>query len=433
MLRIALLGALVAVAPLAAQGPAPAPAPVPAEPPPAAAALFRRLLPLLARIEVTASGAGAKGGVGTGFVVSTAGHLLTNFHVISPVVHQPAAFRATVTLGGEVRAARVIAVDVIQDLALLETGAPQPAALAFAPPPEQGTRLYALGHPRDLGLSIVEGTYNGLLADRIYPKVHFTGALNPGMSGGPAVTADGRVVGVNVATQGNEVSFLVPGARAAELVTRALAAPRPADSLAADVAAQLRAFDAEHFATLLAAPVATVQLGPFRAPTRPAPWFRCWGDAREPTPQAPVRQVQHSCSTEDDVFISETLQAGAVSLSHTLLGTDRVGALRFSAAYEQAFKADLPFDGTAEEATRFRCTTRNVRQATLVVRAQLCVRRYRRLPGLYEAAMRTATLGGGRTGLVSDLVLSGTTFPTIQRVTQRFIEALAAAPASAAP
>ena len=40
--------------------------------------------------------------------------------------------------------------------------------------------------------------YNGLVERSYNERIHFTGALNPGMSGGPAVTADGRVVGINV-------------------------------------------------------------------------------------------------------------------------------------------------------------------------------------------------------------------------------------------
>ena len=52
----------------------------------------------------------------------------------------------------------------------------------------KGDRVLAMGHPRDLGLSIVEGTYNGQVEHVLTPRLHFTGPLNPGMSGGPAVT-----------------------------------------------------------------------------------------------------------------------------------------------------------------------------------------------------------------------------------------------------
>ncbi|MEZ5581942.1 MAG: hypothetical protein R3F37_03415 [Candidatus Competibacteraceae bacterium] len=47
-------------------------------------------------------------------------------------------------------------------------------------------------------MTIVEGTYNGQLDKSLYEKIHFTGSINPGMSGGPTINRDGAVVGVNV-------------------------------------------------------------------------------------------------------------------------------------------------------------------------------------------------------------------------------------------
>ncbi|MFY0577534.1 trypsin-like peptidase domain-containing protein [Cystobacter fuscus] len=117
---------------------------------------------------------------------------------------------------------RVVDVDVVHDLAVIQQDAPVKDwfELAATEPP-QGARLYAMGNPHDLGTTIVEGTYNGLVQDALYDKVHFSGAINPGMSGGPTVTSEGRVVGVNVATLGNQLGFLVPVVHARALVERA--------------------------------------------------------------------------------------------------------------------------------------------------------------------------------------------------------------------
>ena len=60
----------------------------------------------------------------------------------------------------------------------------------------QGATVYSLGNPHDLGLIVVPGTYNGLQKHSFYPRIHFTGAVNAGMSGGPTVDAAGKVVGV---------------------------------------------------------------------------------------------------------------------------------------------------------------------------------------------------------------------------------------------
>ena len=58
-----------------------------------------------------------------------------------------------------------------------------PRALAGRLP--KGERIYAMGNPLDLGFTIVEGTYNGLVDKSYDERIHFSGAINPGMSGGP--------------------------------------------------------------------------------------------------------------------------------------------------------------------------------------------------------------------------------------------------------
>lgn len=76
--------------------------------------------------------------------------------------------------------------------------------------PTQGSTIYSLGNPHDLGMIVVPGTYNGLKQNSLYQKIHFTGSVNSGMSGGPLVNEGGEAMGVNVATAGNQLGFLVP-------------------------------------------------------------------------------------------------------------------------------------------------------------------------------------------------------------------------------
>ena len=171
--------------------------------------IFKQFSEHVVKIEVVETGSAAKASVGTGFYASAAGHIVTNYHVVSKIIHTPDRYRIEVTdLSGQPSQGAVLGVDVVYDLAVLRTARRPNGYLTLQTKPvDQGTRLYSLGHPRDLGLTIVEGTYNGLLRHTLYPKVHFTGSLNPGMSGGPALTQDGRVVGVNVATEGEQISY----------------------------------------------------------------------------------------------------------------------------------------------------------------------------------------------------------------------------------
>ena len=76
----------------------------------------------------------------------------------------------------------------------------------------QGERIYSMGNPLDVGFAVLEGTYNGLVERSFYPSIFFGGALNSGMSGGPALDEQGRVVGVNVADASRRPAGQLPGA-----------------------------------------------------------------------------------------------------------------------------------------------------------------------------------------------------------------------------
>jgi hypothetical protein len=362
--------------------------------------------------------------------VTPAGHAVTNYHVVAKLVHDPTRYRVeAIDSAGRTRTVRVIAVDVVHDLAVLQTGVR--AARFFtlgARPVAQGRRLYSLGHPGDLGIAIVEGTYNGRLPHTLYPRIHFTGSLNPGMSGGPTITRDGQVVGINVATAGNQQSFLVPVDDAAALLRRALAQrPRPADSLLADVARQLLAYQRDYLRPLLAGAVPTATLGRWRVPTRPADYFNCWGDSDE-EPDQPYVIVHHYCSTDDDIFLTGDESTGIIDFQHDLLSSERLNRFQFHALYTRHLRAlskDWDIDARGDEDfTPYRCRTANLREHAVTAKAVLCARRYKRMPGLYDVVFRLATLGEPREGLLSTLTMSGVSFANAQTMVRRYVGAI---------
>src|SRR5918995_6614715 len=156
--------------------------------------IFRQYSEHVVRIEVVEIGSAAKASIGTGFYATPRGDIITNYHVISKLIHAPERYRVEVTNAkGQTGAVSVAGGGGVYELAVLRGGPPSKGFLKLEPAQvQQGARLYSLGHPRDLGLTIVEGTYNGLLQHTLYPKVHFTGSLNPGMSGGPALLPKGE-------------------------------------------------------------------------------------------------------------------------------------------------------------------------------------------------------------------------------------------------
>ena len=100
------------------------------------------------------------------------------------------------------------------------------------------------------------------------------------MSGGPAVTHAGKVVGINVATEGEQISFLVPAARAISLLEKTAAIEKPSTAnFLAEVGRQIQANQARYLDGMFSKNTPNVTLGPYSLPTKPADFFRCWADA----------------------------------------------------------------------------------------------------------------------------------------------------------
>jgi hypothetical protein len=386
--------------------------------------VFSRYADRVVKIQVVETGSAAKATIGSGFFVSGSGHLVTNYHVISKLIHDPDRYRAElIDVAGAVQPVAVLGVDVVHDLAVLGTEMRPRSYFSLGPVGiAQGHRLYSLGHPEDLGLSIVEGTYNGHLPHTRHPRIHFTGSLNPGMSGGPTITQEGRVIGINVATAGNQLSFLVPVDRAAGLLGKVLGpGDDPAARTLAEVGRQLRDHQDAYLRDMFAGETKTVDLGPYRLITEPAPFFRCWADATR-RQELPYEKVRHHCSTDDYLFIAGDQSTGVIDLDHEMISTRKLNRSQFFSLYTSVFAIDNTPGGDEEHVTSWRCGTRNVRNASLPMRAVLCLRRYRKLGELYDGVLKVAVLGRGDSGLVSTLTLSGVTFENVDRLARRYLE-----------
>ncbi|MCB1693293.1 MAG: trypsin-like peptidase domain-containing protein, partial [Pseudomonadales bacterium] len=177
-----------------------------------AQSLFARYHESVYQIRVIDNASNNKSSTGTGFLIDPGGLVATNYHVIASVVDNPEKYRIEVIDRDEnVLLASLKNLDIVNDLALVKIdNAPGVPLHLRADASKKGDEVFSIGYPYDLGITVVPGTYNGLAPHSATRRVHFTGSLNPGMSGGPAFSDDGQVIGVNVATAGNQMSFLVP-------------------------------------------------------------------------------------------------------------------------------------------------------------------------------------------------------------------------------
>ncbi|MFG3018618.1 S1C family serine protease [Streptomyces sp. NPDC048254] len=194
----------------AVQLPQPGPPP-PGRPPGSAAAIAARALPSVVTLHVTGAGEQA---TGTGFVLDTRGHILTNNHVVAPAVSGGGRISVTFSSGATADAT-VVGRDSGYDLAVVQVRGVRgltPLPLGDSDDVRVGDPVVAIGAPFDLPGTVTAGiisakerpiTSGGDGADG--SDVSYVDALqtdapiNPGNSGGPLLDFHARAVGVNSA------------------------------------------------------------------------------------------------------------------------------------------------------------------------------------------------------------------------------------------
>ena len=172
--------------------PAPEPAPPEEEITPAysPAEVVKLLEPSV--VEITAAEAG-----GTGVIISRAGHVLTNEHVIagSPLV------KITLMDGTEYDGI-VLATDEHWDLAIVgiisdRTDFPE-AMLGSSESIIIGDEVVAIGYPLEGQATFSKGIVSAMRTDEMGDEyIQTDAAINPGNSGGPLVNLRGEVIGIN--------------------------------------------------------------------------------------------------------------------------------------------------------------------------------------------------------------------------------------------
>ena len=388
---------------------------------------FERTHNAIYQIRVMDTAANNKISTGSGFVINNDGLVATNYHVVSSAVNTPNKYRVELLQNDEstVHAATVVNVDVVNDLAVLKVDnlAVSPLALAEAAS-QQGDTVYAIGYPYDLGITVVPGTYNGLAPHSASERVHFTGSLNPGMSGGPAFNAKGEVIGINVASAGNQVSFLVPVARLHAL--RAETSTTAQYDLKDIMRQQLISNSERMIEQMLDGDWRLVPLGRANALDEITGFLRCWGNSKNQEEQIDDRPfwAQRSCQTDHNIFVSQSLITGKIELQFYWLETDTLNSPQFYEHYEQIFSSFQPGnDGREEDLGRWSCDESFVQADVEITKAVLCARGYDAMPGLYDVLFLQGNVSRQHEAHMIHFTLAGTTRELAQKFTQRFIEA----------
>jgi serine protease Do len=398
--------------------------------------------PRLLQIRTLLVAAGRQSSIGSGFLVTQEGFAVTNYHVVSQYALEPATYSMEYQApDGRKGPLKLLAIDVTNDLAVVQIdkeGLPffqfNPRALDNTLP--KGERMYSMGNPLDLGFTIVEGTYNSLVDKSYQERIHFSGAINAGMSGGPTVSVDGRVIGVNVAKMigGELVSFLVPARFAAALLERAQKEAAAKTSMTPEkahieIGKQLLDWQRDHYKSTLDQGFKQTRIGRYSAPEAVAPWFTCWArtnSGQVPKPRA-LLNASH-CSTKTWLFISDRLDTGSVDFSHTFLRAESLNAFQFAGVVSQQFNVLLS-GGGRKHLTQNKCTESFVDESNAnpkrpKMRVAWCARAYREYPDIFNVSVVAVTRDRSDEALVSRLSLSGVSYENALAFTKRFIASI---------
>jgi len=146
----------------------------------------------------------ARGGVGSGVIISPDGLVLTNAHVVGGAtdVH-------LTDTEGRIGKARLLGIDPDTDLALLRTDVERNhayAPLGDSKTLRRGQLAIAIGNPLGFDSTVTAGVISALgrslraqTGRMIEDVIQTDAALNPGNSGGPLVSSRGEVIGINTA------------------------------------------------------------------------------------------------------------------------------------------------------------------------------------------------------------------------------------------
>lgn len=391
-----------------------------------AQSVFSNYQDALIQVQVIENQTQRKSAIGSGFYVS-GDLLITNYHVIAEKIHSEQQYQLMANLGSDNKQQLdIIAVDVINDLALLRAPQQQSRQFSLADGlPAQGEQVFSLGNPHDLGMVVVPGTFNGMKQQSFYPRLHVTGSINPGMSGGPSVNSDGEVIGVNVATAGNQIGFVVPVAQVSALLAAAGNTVPDIATLKQQILQQLLANQQQMLSPLLSKDWQMQALGKGLVPEDIAPFVQCWGRATEQQQENGIDTATASCGQSEQIYLSSGLTTGKLEMQFEWLDGKDLHPLKFNHHYQSR----ISYSGADNRAgkhdvTNFSCRSDIVALAGVATRVIFCVRAYKDYPELFDALYLAATVAQEQQGFVSHFTLAGVTRDNAKAFARKFMEAV---------
>ena len=362
------------------------------------------------QIRVINKQTGKKSSIGSGFVVTKDNILATNYHVVSEFVNNPETFSLQfLSTSGKTGTLELVDFDIVHDLAVVRAKESMGKPLKISFLPKKGANLYSLGNPLDLGFTIIKGTNNGILTKDEDGNILFSGSLNPGMSGGPTLDENGNIIGINVATSGNAISFLVPAEYLTVILDRLKENSfNPVTDRFAHSSGQLRSNAQKIVNKMIHNDWMATKIGSFVVPAEVDKSIRCWDASRTPKKDDLFRTYFTRCSNEDNIYLSSRLDVGSINYEYMWLDAEKLSPARFYRRYEKVNHSIIGSHATKRDVTNFSCTTDFITVASQDFKTTICRRDYLKYEGLSDMLFTMAMVGKKDKGFLFNLDLTGT-------------------------
>lgn len=365
-------------------------------------------------------------GSGSGFLAVRPDWVVTNLHVIDRSLVEPDDYDLLV-LGshGQRLSTRILAIDVANDLAVVQTALPiRGVPLELAPAlPRQGQEAFALGSPRGPEFIAIAGYLHGSVGG---DSLELRATIRPGMSGGPVLNGQGQVIGVNraVYAEGPRHSELVALPPLRRLLQQAADNPY-ADRAAMlqDVQAQYRTIADRVAADLVASAGRRERMGPFRLL---APDTHCQGTRfTAATDHFDVFRLRCDSGWEDEP--DEHIPGPAWRMRHYWARNPDFNAVQTARAadYLLHFLREDEFTVASRYQTAWRCRhTRLTNQHGVTLDVHACRRRHAFWPGFQDHRLRVIALTPGPDVLVGSLDLNAVDSDGARHMTTAWLDAI---------
>ena len=393
--------------------------------------LFKRIRPSVVVVKTEVSGNLGVTSSASGFLAHRKDWVVTNYHAVTEAIYEAKAHNLTVHAANQLKkTARVIAVDVLNDLAILQLDSPVDAPLLELREtlPAKGESGFSVGKPGSYEYSIVNGSFNGIYEEQSSPLIVFSGAINSGMSGGPTLDTHGQVVGVNVATstQHQLIGLVIPSSAVSALIAQTAQQRTPDNAqLRTDISRQFAKFGRQQLHRLDSGLNNVRRLGPFNVRADLANQYVC-STERQANTQWRYSVVKQTCESASGLYVMDEKQAGRIVSGSFLLQGPGLNDLQMANLVERRLYSLSGVSKVPDDSTPWQCKEQRVKVPWgLTVQLHACRRALTKLPNLNEYRFRYTPLVRGPNALVVAMGLDGFDDETAKSILRKSLSSLA--------